>query len=126
MNYYEKSDSIIQSARDLGFRGKPDSFHAAYSFKKKRFLITKNERHFLDHKAIPFHSIQGIIIIRGDMGNMADYIKTLRHVFWLMPYSEAYQKSKIVIGPNEISIRYIDNGQVKTIKFNHQGQIWED
>lgn len=53
----------IQRARELGFRGKPDSFHTTYAYKKKRFLITKNGKHYLNHRKIPFHSIHRIIII---------------------------------------------------------------
>jgi hypothetical protein len=38
----------IKSARELGYRGRPDSFQAAFAFKEKRFLLTKNGKDFLE------------------------------------------------------------------------------
>ncbi len=46
----------MKSARELGHRGKPDSFHAALVFKQRRFLLTKNGKHFLDDQKLPFPS----------------------------------------------------------------------
>ena len=32
----------IIGAREVGLRGKPDSFQAAYAFKRERFLLARN------------------------------------------------------------------------------------
>jgi Domain of unknown function (DUF5615) len=43
----------VLSARKLeGHRGKSDGFHAAFAFKKKRFLVAKNTRDFLRDRRI--------------------------------------------------------------------------
>lgn len=41
VEFLRDSGANIKSARELGHRGKPDSFHAAVSFKEKRFLLNK-------------------------------------------------------------------------------------
>jgi hypothetical protein len=69
----------IKSARELGHRGKPDSFHAALAFKEKRFLLTKNEKDFFDNAAVPFHRTHGIIAIHSDMSNVDDYLTVVAH-----------------------------------------------
>jgi predicted nuclease of predicted toxin-antitoxin system len=67
----------IKSARELGHRGKPDSFHAALAYKEKRFLLTKNAKHFMNDKIVPFQMVHGIIAIEGDMSDTQSYIKAL-------------------------------------------------
>jgi len=100
----------ITSARSSGHRGKPDSFHAALSYKEKRFLLTKNAKHFIDDKQVPFHMVHGIIAIEGDMGEMYSYTRTLLTVLDLVPYGEAYLGMKIRVSKEELSFRFVDAG----------------
>jgi hypothetical protein len=99
----------IKSARELSHRGKPDSFHAALAYKEKRFLLTKNAKHFMDDKIVPFQMVHGIIAIEGDMSDTQSYIKALVAVFGLIPYGEAYVGLKIRVTQDEISLRGINS-----------------
>jgi hypothetical protein len=119
----------VQSARELGFRGKPDSFHSAYAYKKKRFLITKNGKHYLNNREIPFHSIHGIVIISGDWSNRSNYITVLVNILLNLTYSEVYEGAKIEIGANDISLRRPEGGKIVTKRVKFDGAdsfIWED
>jgi hypothetical protein len=130
VEFFRESGVNITSARELGLRGKPDSFHADLSFKERRFLLTKNAKHYLDDREVPFHRLHGIIAIEGDMGNTSAYAKTLVQVFNFIPYGEIYQGMKIRLSPNESVFRYIDTeGRLMVQRFkNEHGQLflWVD
>jgi predicted nuclease of predicted toxin-antitoxin system len=98
----------ITSARALGHRGKPDSFHAALSYREKRFLLTKNAKHFLNDREVPFSMVHCIVAIEGDMGEMEAYTRTLLSVLDLVSYGEAYLGMKIQVSKEEFSFRFID------------------
>lgn len=53
----------ITSARELGHRGKPDSFQAALALKEKRFLLTRNGRDYLNDRKFPLNRVHGIVVI---------------------------------------------------------------
>ena len=72
-----------------------NSFHAALAYKEKRFLLTKNAKHFMDDRIVPFQMVHGIIAIEGDMSDTQSYIKALVTIFGLIPYGEAYVGLKI-------------------------------
>ena len=112
----------IKSARELGHRGKPDSFHAALAFKEKRFLLTKNEKDFFDNAAVPFHRTHGIFAIHGDMSNILDYAIAIEHLLQLIvQYGEMFEGTKIRLKPNETTIRAIDHtGKAYTQRFKHE------
>jgi predicted nuclease of predicted toxin-antitoxin system len=119
----------IKSARELGHRGKPDSFHAALAFKEKRFLLTKNEKDFFDNAAVPFHRTHGVIAIHGDMSNMLDYAIAIEHLLQLIvQYGEMFAGSKIRLKPNEMMVRGIDHtgrSYTQRFKFEKDGDyIW--
>jgi hypothetical protein len=76
----------IKSARELGYRRKPDSFHAAYAHRTKRFLITRNGKDYLDDAEFPFRSLHGLIVVSADMGRMREYTTELWTVLSLVPY----------------------------------------
>ncbi len=110
----------IKSARELGHRGKPDSFHAALAFKEKRFLLTKNEKDFFDNAAVPFHRTHG---------NILDYAIAIEHLLQLIvQYGEMFAGSKIRLKPNEMMVRGIDHtgrSYTQRFKFEKDGDyIW--
>jgi len=114
----------ITSARVLGYRGKPDSFHAALSFKDKRFLLTKNAKHYLDDRKVPSQMVHGIIAVEGDMGEMDSYTRTLLTVLDLVPYGEAYLGMKIRVSKDELSFRFIDtDGKITRKRMKTEGEI---
>jgi hypothetical protein len=125
--FFREKGVNIKSARELGHCGKPDSFHAALSFKEKRFLLTKNAKHYLDDRTLPFHKVYGIITIEGDMKDTQAYLKTLFQVLALIPYGDIYEGMKIHLSPNEGVFRFIDSkGRLKTQRFKTEDkQIYE-
>jgi hypothetical protein len=117
----------IISAKELGYKGRPDSFHAAYAFKKKRFLITKNGKHYLNDRQVPFQMVHGIIVLEGNMGNMDLYNRTVLSLMSLVPYGEIFSGMKIRIAQNEMTFRYINsNGQMVIDRTKSEGgKIYE-
>ncbi len=99
----------IKSAKELGHRGKPDSFHAALAFKEKRFLLTKNAKHYMNDRLVPFQMVHGIIAIEGDMSDTQSYIKTIVKVLALIPYGDTYVGCKIRVSGDETSFRFINS-----------------
>jgi hypothetical protein len=55
VEFFRRQDVNIKSARELGHRGKPDSFHASLAFREKRFLVTRNGKHYWDDRAVPMN-----------------------------------------------------------------------
>jgi Domain of unknown function (DUF5615) len=97
----------VLSARELDrHRGKPDGFHAAFAFKKKRSLVTKNARDFLDDRKLPWEKTFGVIAIADDLGDTEAYASTLRHVLQLIvPIGEWFEGTKTYVTPNEVTIK---------------------
>ena len=116
VEFLKESGVNITSARKLGFIGKPDTFHADYAYKEERFLLTKNAKHFLDDRIVPFQKVFGIIAVKGDMSNMVSYSRTLLTVLDLIPYGESYVGMKIQIAQNELTLRFIDAEGKMTVK----------
>jgi predicted nuclease of predicted toxin-antitoxin system len=120
----------ITSARELGYRGKPDSFHAAYAFKKKRFLLTKNEKDFFNDRDLPFNRTHGVIAVTGDMGNVDEYKMSLLWLIDIIVPDEYYRGKKIRISPREVMAKFIgENGHLVIMRFKQEkGRIfvWVD
>jgi hypothetical protein len=130
VEFIRESGVNITSARELGYRGKPDSFHAALAYKEKRFLLTKNTKDFFDDQKVPFQMVYGIIAVVGDMGGMDSYTRSLLTVLDLIPFGEAYEGMKIHISKNELSIRFIDSsGKLTSKRMKSEGEkvyVWVD
>ena len=108
----------ITSARELGHRGKPDSFQAAQAFKEKRFLLTKNTKHYLDDRKVPFTRLHGVIVIERDISGTTSYIQSILHVFDLIPYGQIYEGMKICSSSEGMIFRFIDSdGKMTTQRF---------
>jgi hypothetical protein len=120
----------IVSARELGHRGKPDSFHAAWAFKHKRFLVTRNAKHFLDERLVPFHPIYGVIALTGDMRDLSRYAKALVHLTDVVPYAEIYAGAKIQLSAERIIVRCrADDGSiiVYQARYDRSGAyVWQE
>ncbi len=117
----------VTSARELGYRGKPDSFHAGYAFKEKRFIITKNAGDFLDDRKLPFTRVHGVIVIEGNMGDTEAYVRSFLQVLELIPYGSIYEGMKICVTPNEISFKFINSdGKLTNQRIkNERGELYE-
>jgi len=99
----------IISARELGHRGKPDSFHAALAFKEKRFLLTRNGRHYLNDREFPPNRIHGVVVITALPGDEDAYTSALAQLSSILPYGELYKGMKIELSANEMKCRYIND-----------------
>ena len=98
----------MKSARELGHRGKPDSFHAALVFKQRRFLLTKNGKHFLDDQKLPFHRTYGVIALSTDFRDIKQYLKALASLFGIVvPFGGFYSKFKITVSADTFVLRRI-------------------
>lgn len=112
----------VVSALDLGHIQKPDTFHAAFAFKKKRFVLTRNAKHFLDDRLLPFHSTHGVIAITGDMSDTRAYAASLSRVLDLVPYGEVYTGMKILCATQYVTVRLISAaGRTTTQRFKFTG-----
>lgn len=99
----------IESARELGHRGKPDQFHASLALRKRRFLLTKNAKDFLDDRRFPVGRAPGVIVLKGDMARMEDYARAVLNVLRIIvPYGELFEGSKIVVSASRVKVRFID------------------
>jgi hypothetical protein len=122
VEFLRDSGANIKSARELGRRGKPDTFHAALAFKEKRFLLTKNAKHYMDDKIVPFQKVHGIIAIDGDMGDMNSYTRALLTVLSIVPYGEVYAGMKIRVSRDEMALRFINaDGKMTTARMKTIG-----
>jgi hypothetical protein len=119
----------IKSAREMsGHRGKPDSWHAAYAFKNKRFLVTKNTKDFFVDTELPWHQLHGLICLEGDMGDVGRYAVALSHVVdWLVPYGGLYEKTKWIVSATGAMVKLRTwDGRLDTTRYRFEsGQIYE-
>jgi hypothetical protein len=120
----------ITSARELGHRGKPDSFQIGYAYNEKRFLLTKNEKDFFDNRAVPPHRNYGVIAIHGNVKE-DDYWTAIDILLdHIIECGEMYIGTKVRIKGNEVTFYFLENGQRKVIrrKFEDDGEIylWEE
>jgi predicted nuclease of predicted toxin-antitoxin system len=110
----------VTSARELGHRGKPDSFHVALAFRKQRFLLTKNGKHFLPNRAVPPDRFHGIIVVEGDMRNMEPYARAMTHVLKIIiPFGDHYAGTKFHVQQRHLTMYFRDfKGQYRTQRFS--------
>lgn len=117
----------ITSARELGHRGKPDSFQAALAFKEKRFLLTRNGRDYLNDHRFPLNRIHGIVVITANPGDEDAYTSALAQLSSILPYGEIYKGMKVELSANEMKCRYItDAGRMVTTRLSfRKGILYE-
>lgn len=79
-------------------------------------MLTKNARHYMDDREVPFHSTRGVIAVVGSLANSDAYAKVFVTVLtYLIPFAEIYQGVKIQVSPQEILSRFRDyRGQIVT------------
>lgn len=114
----------IKSANQLrGHQGKDDEWHAAYALRKRRFLLTKNAKDFIDDRKLPWEKTFGVIAITGDYGNTDNYTDVLRHVVGMVvPIGEDFIGTKITVTPLEIAVKgRTRDGKVETMRFRFEG-----
>ena len=110
----------IKAAREIaGHRGKDDGFHAAFAFKERRFLITKNGKHYLDDLRVPSTAPMVSSCWRGTSAPRATTSRLSvlsSHV--VVPYGGIYEGAKLRLSGNRITIRFVDHeGRVLTERY---------
>jgi hypothetical protein len=74
--------------------------------RKKRFLLTKNTRDFIDDRKLPWENTYGVIAISGSFSSLSEYSNVLFRVIGaIVPYGEVFQKSKIQVSPEGFTIK---------------------
>ena len=112
----------IKSARELGHRRKPDSFHANLSFREKRFLLTRNGKHYWDDRVLPMNRVHGVIVIDADPSDTEAYGATLSSIAALVPYADMFTGSKMKFSASDLVVKGIDHsGKLTTIHFRSEG-----
>jgi hypothetical protein len=108
----------IPSARELGHRGKPDSFHAGLAFRGKRFLVTRNGKHYWDDRLVPMNRTYGIIIIDADPRDTSAYGTTLLNIVAFVPYADMAVGSKMKFSASDLIVKIIDHkGRLTTTHY---------
>jgi hypothetical protein len=97
----------IVSARDLGHHTKDDSFQMAEATRQKRFLLTKNAKHFLSDRLVPFSQLKyGVIALEGTLADEDEYLAAIAHVFaGLIPFGDSFYGTKILVSGTRLVIR---------------------
>jgi len=112
----------IKSAVELGHSGKDDSFHAALSFKDKRFLLTKNGKDFLDDRVLPFSETWGVIAFEVDTADFQLTATALHILIDVIGIGELMERSKVRLSAEEMSITYLHpEGKRMTQRFRLTG-----
>jgi len=122
IEYLREKKINIKSAKELNYEGRPDSFHVAYAFKNKRFLLTKNVNHFWDDKKVPFQKVFGIIALVGKISDI-----NIPILLALIAFEDYYKGMKIKLSQNELVFKFINNKNESTVthhKINNTGNIY--
>jgi predicted nuclease of predicted toxin-antitoxin system len=118
VDFFRKQGVNIKSARELGHRGKPDSFHAALAFRAKRFLVTRNGKHYWDDRAVPMNRTHGIIIVDADPRDTDAYVITLLNIISFVPYADMNVGSKMKFSASDLVVKVIDHkGRLTTTHY---------
>ena len=109
VEWFRSEGVNIKSARELsGHRGTPDEFHAAYAYKDKRFLLTKNTKDFYSDQQLQRHKLCGLICIEGSMAQMERFAMAAQNVLrMIVPYGDIYQGAKIIITADTATSRCV-------------------
>jgi hypothetical protein len=121
----------ITSARELGHRGKPDSFQAAHAFGERRVLLTKNAKDFMGDRDLPFSRTFGVVAIDENMRSQEAYAQTLRALLDVMiPYADIYERLKVRLSADDLVARGLaHDGRIFTVRarWDRTGTyVWED
>jgi len=126
IKYFKDNRVNITSAKTLGHQGKPDSFQTQFAYKDGRFILTKNAKDFLNHRRVPFNSINGVIAIEGTMANTDAYYRMIDFILdFIIPYADFYHKRKFLIADGEATIYGIINGQLNKTRMKYEEDTWE-
>lgn len=112
----------VKSARELGHRGKPDSFQAALAFKEERFLLTMNAKDFMDDRKLPFHRTHGVLALGSGFRDSNQYGRMIAQLFKVIPYGDFYAGAKILVNSDSLSIKRIAaDGNIVTSHYRVDG-----
>lgn len=62
LSYFGDRYNVV-TARELGYANRDDEFHAEYARKKRRILVTHDEKDFWNDQKYPLHTCPGIIVV---------------------------------------------------------------
>jgi hypothetical protein len=121
----------IVSARELGYLRKPDSFHVAYALKKRRFILTKNARHYMDDAVVPPNLTHGVVVLdvrAGDTDAMAGALARLLET--VLRFGDWLQGCKVRLSPQGEEILFTDKtGKRRRARFRSARgwvEYWDD
>jgi hypothetical protein len=83
-------------------------------------LLTKNGKHFLPNRAVPPDRFHGIIVVEGDMSDMEQYARAMRHVLKIIiPFGDHYAGTKFYVQQRHLTMYFRDfKGQYKQQRFS--------
>jgi hypothetical protein len=118
VEFFRDQGVNVKGARELGHRGKPDSFHAALAFREKRFLVTRNGKHYWNDRVVPMNRTHGIIIVDADPRDTDAYGTTLLNIMSFVPYADMNVGSKMKFSASDLVVKIIDHkGRLTTTHY---------
>jgi hypothetical protein len=109
----------VRSAKELGHAGKPDGFHAALAFRERRFLLTRNAKDYLDHRALPFNRTYGVIAVEADLADESACVACLAWIRnFIVPFGSEYVGGKFRLSATTTERHFIDSaGRLTLLRY---------
>ncbi|MFG1928949.1 DUF5615 family PIN-like protein [Cryptosporangium sp. NPDC048952] len=113
----------IKSAREMNRRGLPDSSQAAFAFREKRFLLTRNGKDFWPEAELPLQQTHGLIVLDADPHDLERYLLTVGHIISFVPFADYHVGSKLRFSPDALQIKYLsDAGAIQVSRYRLDGE----
>lgn len=110
----------VLTTHEAGNAGKDNRFQMAFAARKRRVLITRNVKHFLDDRLLPLRATRGVIALDVNVNSAESYLSALAITTeFVVPWSEPYEDMKIRISSAGGTLRYVDRtGATQTVSFS--------
>jgi hypothetical protein len=106
----------VLSTIEAGNSGKDDSWQATYAARKRRVLLTHNDKHFSDERRLPMNATLGVIALDVDRHDSYAYLVACTIVSELLvPWAEIYERMKIRVTSSGASFRFIERGTLRSV-----------
>jgi Domain of unknown function (DUF5615) len=116
----------ITSALEAGYEGRDDEFQLAEAERQRRFLLTKNGRHFLDDRRFPMSKLKvGVIVLQGALANTDAYGAAIRHLLdSVVPFAEVFVGAKVTLSASSITVKQRTyEGKIDVSRFEVRGGL---